>query len=47
MRDGDLDCEALGRSPDEFVLEFANESRAEYDIALAAFLDENEGKEFI
>jgi hypothetical protein len=42
MRDGDLDCEVLGRNPEELALEFANESRAEYDIALAAFLEEKE-----
>ena len=41
LRDGDLDCEALGRSPDEFTRESANESQAECGFALAVFLEEN------
>jgi hypothetical protein len=46
MRDGDLDCEALGQSPDALARDFAHEHEAEYDFALSAFLAENEGKVF-
>jgi hypothetical protein len=44
MKDGDLGCDALGKSPDELARIFAEERLAEYEIALARFLEENEEK---
>lgn len=44
MKDGDLDCDALRKSPDELARIFAEERLAEYDVALARFLEVNEEK---
>jgi hypothetical protein len=43
-KDGDLDCDALGKSPDELARIFAEERLTEFDTALPRFLEENEEK---
>jgi hypothetical protein len=41
IRDGDLDCEALGRTPQELGRDFAEEKLAIIESALAAFLEDH------